>query len=303
MDIDHLEYFIRAAECGSMSRAANELFITSQALSKNIFVLEKELGFVLFERSNRGIELTEAGRVFLGYARSLTGLAREAVAQGRIAAGLEKPSLVLGTYRNASLVFLPRVVSLFYKKHPDIDVSFVNVPAFAEIDGALLDRRADAIMTIGNEHACKKGITYLALGHQRPRCCVAADDPLAHRESVRIEDLRGKTIVVVARNSMHWGKLLCKYVKEHEPSIRIVESVANDSGGMLMRKPNTVGMGIPLVTPSDWVDRANVLFEPPEGVPSRVSIDLAVRDPQNLAVRAFAELAHLVCLRDFSDGD
>ncbi len=64
MDIRGLKYFISAAECLNFTRAAKECFITQTAMSQHIANMEKELGFRLFRRNNRNVELTPAGRDF-----------------------------------------------------------------------------------------------------------------------------------------------------------------------------------------------------------------------------------------------
>ena len=64
MDIRGLKYFISAAECLNFTRAAKECFITQTAMSQHIANMEKELGFQLFRRNNRNVELTTAGRDF-----------------------------------------------------------------------------------------------------------------------------------------------------------------------------------------------------------------------------------------------
>ena len=62
MDIRGLRYFISAAECLNFTQAAKECFITQTAMSQHIANMEKELGFQLFRRNNRRVELTAAGR-------------------------------------------------------------------------------------------------------------------------------------------------------------------------------------------------------------------------------------------------
>ena len=64
MDIRGIKYFISAAECLNFTRAARECFITQTAMSQHIANMEKELGFQLFLRNNRNVELTPAGRDF-----------------------------------------------------------------------------------------------------------------------------------------------------------------------------------------------------------------------------------------------
>ncbi len=72
MNITNMRFFIKLAECGSLSRAAEALFISHQGLSKVIAAMEDELGCKLVSRSHAGVALTEDGKVFLEYARDIT---------------------------------------------------------------------------------------------------------------------------------------------------------------------------------------------------------------------------------------
>lgn len=71
MNITNMQFFIKLAECGSLSRAAEALFISHQGLSKIVTAMEDELGCKLVNRGHAGIELTEDGKVFLEYARDI----------------------------------------------------------------------------------------------------------------------------------------------------------------------------------------------------------------------------------------
>ena len=72
MTLQQLRYVIQIAQCGSISTAAQKLFITQPSLSKAVSDLEKEMGITIFSRSSRGICLTEDGSKFLSYARQVT---------------------------------------------------------------------------------------------------------------------------------------------------------------------------------------------------------------------------------------
>ncbi len=73
MNINQLKYVIEVAASSSMREAATKLFVTQPALSESIRELEDELGILIFERTNKGISVTEAGREFLNYAKSAVG--------------------------------------------------------------------------------------------------------------------------------------------------------------------------------------------------------------------------------------
>ncbi len=71
MELRQLRYFLAIAEHGTFSKAAGKVFVAQSALSHQLAQLEEELGARLFERSRRGVELTEAGTVFHTYATSI----------------------------------------------------------------------------------------------------------------------------------------------------------------------------------------------------------------------------------------
>lgn len=71
MTLTQLKYIITVADAGSMNEAAKELYISQPSLSQSVKELEKEIGVELFERSSRGVSITQEGDEFLGYARQV----------------------------------------------------------------------------------------------------------------------------------------------------------------------------------------------------------------------------------------
>ena len=71
MELRQLKYFLAVADCGSLSRAAHEVFVAQSALSKQIGELEQELGVLLLHRSRTGVAMTEAGKIFYVYAQAI----------------------------------------------------------------------------------------------------------------------------------------------------------------------------------------------------------------------------------------
>lgn len=91
MNLKHLHYFWAAATAGGVVRAGEQLHVSPQTLSGQIKLLEARLGCALFRKAGRGLELTEAGRVALGYADQIFALGAELEARIGKASGGEQP--------------------------------------------------------------------------------------------------------------------------------------------------------------------------------------------------------------------
>ena len=73
MNVNQLKYVLAIAASSSMREAATRLYVSQPALSASIRELEDELGILIFERSNKGIVLTDEGREFVIYAKKAVG--------------------------------------------------------------------------------------------------------------------------------------------------------------------------------------------------------------------------------------
>lgn len=152
MEIRQLRYFVRIADLGSVSRAAEALHVAQPALSQQIAQLEGELGQPLLVRRSTGVRMTEQGEVFYRHAQrilkelaDLPGAVQQAGSQpcGTVALGLPQST--------ASQYAMPLLAAL-RERHPAIEVEF-----FDEISGNLLQAvtrgRLDMAVLVNDEHA------------------------------------------------------------------------------------------------------------------------------------------------------
>ena len=107
MELRHLRYFVSVAELGSVSRAAEKLFIAQPALSAQIRQLEEELGVRLFVRLPRGVRLTQAGESFLGDAKAILARAQQATVRARERQSGQRATLRLGLVPSTTHSVLP----------------------------------------------------------------------------------------------------------------------------------------------------------------------------------------------------
>mgnify|MGYP001265994551 FL=1 len=123
MNIDHLKAFVETVQLSSISKAADQLHLTQPAVSLQLQSLESSIGYQLLFRSNRGVQLTEYGKVFYSYAQSFLTLwdnlqnDLKNIQDGKTAA------LQVGTCPAIGQYALPCAIYLFKQKFPQIRLS------------------------------------------------------------------------------------------------------------------------------------------------------------------------------------
>ena len=120
VELTPLRYFRAIAQHGHMTRAARALGVSQPALSAMLKKLEGEVGAELLHRTGRGVELTEAGRVFLQHAEDALRRADAGVQAVRELVGLERGSIRVGGGATATTYLLPPVVGAVRRKHPGL---------------------------------------------------------------------------------------------------------------------------------------------------------------------------------------
>lgn len=124
MNLNHLAILLAVAEEKSITKAADRLMISQPAVSKQIRILERNLGVQLLEREARKIRLTHAGQVLAGYGRKIFDLDAEAERAIREIRGLSRGRLAIGASTTIGTYLLPEVFVQFRKKHPRIETTF-----------------------------------------------------------------------------------------------------------------------------------------------------------------------------------
>lgn len=122
MELRHLRYFVILAEELHFGRAAERLHIAQPPLSQQIRQLEAELGFQLFHRTKRTVQLTEAGQIFLGQAQAILRQLEQAIQVGRQTSRGEFGQLVIGFVSSAAYNVLPPILRAFRSRVPGVSL-------------------------------------------------------------------------------------------------------------------------------------------------------------------------------------
>jgi DNA-binding transcriptional LysR family regulator len=134
MELRHLRYFVTVAEELHFGRAALRLHIQQPPLSRQIQLLEAELGFPLFERSRRRVELTPAGNALLGRARQVFDALEVAIHDARSASEGESGRLVIGYPSSLAYSGLTELLRAFRTRFPSVELSLRELSPGEQID-------------------------------------------------------------------------------------------------------------------------------------------------------------------------
>ncbi|WP_028923277.1 LysR family transcriptional regulator [Pseudonocardia acaciae] len=182
-----LEYFVAAADTGTMSGAAEGLLISQSAVSLAIAQLERALGAQLFLRHKaRGLSLTPAGTHLLVEARRLLEHAGELETSVRSLGQELSGRLTIGSFPTLTPFLMPRILRELPRRHPGVSISFRDGSA-AELQEWLLGGLCEVALTY--DIGIGPGIATISLYRMRPHILVAADHPLAAHPTVYLREV------------------------------------------------------------------------------------------------------------------
>ena len=194
MTLTQLRYVAKVAECGSITEAARQLYISQPSLSSAVRELEAELGIVIFNRSARGISLTPDGSEFLSYARQIleqTELVEQRYAHAR-------PSKRLFAISSQHYAF---VVNAFVRLLESVETDEYEMTLRESRTYEIIEDVAGYRSELGvlylssfNEKVLRKlmrenHLSYTPLFDARPHVFVSTSHPLAGDESVTLAQL------------------------------------------------------------------------------------------------------------------
>ncbi|RYY56985.1 MAG: LysR family transcriptional regulator, partial [Comamonadaceae bacterium] len=180
-----LQYVDAVARCGSIRGAADTLHVAASAVNRRIQDLEAELGTPIFERLPRGVRLTAAGELFIGYARRRSADLDHVRSQIEDLHGVRRGQVTLAASQALAPSFLPNAIVAFQDVHAGVGFD-VKVLDRERAVRAVAEFEADLALVFNPPDL--RGLRVLAQARQRTCAIVAPDHPLAGRASVRLKD-------------------------------------------------------------------------------------------------------------------
>lgn len=249
MTIKQLHYFIAVAETKSFTHAARNYFIAQTAMSQQISALEKELGFLLFHRTNRVVELTKAGSILYEKVRPLVLDLEKALEDASTAAGVQEQIFRIGIYDQAINRFLAPALKDFSQQEPDITPLLISDNYLRLLD-SVSNRKIDVLL-LGKQYYKPRAMltatelfSYKVLQYV---LAVPATSPLADLTSIQWQNLQGLSLIAYSPfREDQQGASLRAVLKEHSITANIVLSTQSIASALLYVE---AGMGCCLLPP------------------------------------------------------
>ena len=198
LSLNQLRAFYYTANSGSITRAADRLFITQPAVSLQIKALETQCGVLLFHRTKKTLQLTESGKRLYQVAIKIFSLVGEAERILSEESKFISDPLRIGSTKTLVRHFLAAYISRFRKAFPKIQIQ-VDEGSSEEMVKSLLENRNDlAIVGRLPYHEQLKAVPFI---QDELVLLAAPGHPLCSKENVCIEDLKGENLILREKGS------------------------------------------------------------------------------------------------------
>ncbi len=240
--LKQLRAFCYAVKYGTLTRAAEALYLSQPSVSLQLGALESELGCQLVERRRRRVTLTPQGQILYELARPLVegleGLDEEFVKQAR---GGGQSTLDIACGNSTIQYLLPDMVAEFRKQHDNVHMNLHNVTG---TDGMTLLRSDEVDFAVGSMVDVPHDVSYEPLYHFDPLLITPLDHPLAGKAEISLEDLSPFGLILPPKRLTTYRLVDLVFQKRKVPY-----HVAIEVGGWeVIKQYVAMGLGISIVT-------------------------------------------------------
>lgn len=196
MELRQLSYFVKAAEHEHVTQAAEELRVAQSAISRQIHLLEEELGTALFIRQGKGIKLTPFGIQFLPYALRIL---RQADRIKELAVDFRDPEqgmIRVGFPHSLGIYFVPKLLASFRKVAPSVRFELTQLRTQSLVN-QIRDRELDlAIVSSGRDPWSENDLTGIHLFDEPLRLILPSGHSLAGEESLSLRQVADEPFIL-----------------------------------------------------------------------------------------------------------
>jgi DNA-binding transcriptional LysR family regulator len=289
----HVELIAELYDCRSILKAAKRLSLTQPTVTKALQDVESTLGVKLFARSNRGLEPTAYGEIFVRHAKIVLAQLRHAAEELESLRAGYSGKVTVGTLLAASAGILPDAIALLKKQRPGVAISVV-VGTYDVLMPALLAGDLDMVLGRLPQEGRSRALVYEEF-YAEPICVVTRrGHPLARKRRLTLRDLANEAWLLPLPETDLRRQIERAFVEAGAPSPRnVIESVSILTNRVLLRKSDCVGV-MPYHVALDDVEQGLLAILPVKLKSIESPVGAILRAPGTLPPAASALLD---CLR------
>ncbi|TAL72083.1 MAG: LysR family transcriptional regulator [Rhodanobacter sp.] len=240
--LKQLRAFVATVKLGTLSRAAESLYLSQPSVSLQLQALERELGMALLERRRRRVNLTDAGEALYELARPLVEgwetLDRDFEAKVK---GLQAGKLVVAAGTSTIQYLLPDLVRRYRERYPAVHLQLANVTGK---DGLAMLREDKADFAVGSMLDVPNDIAWAPVHHYDPMLIAPRDHPLAAKEPLELQDLSPYGLILPPQRLSTYRLVDLVFQQNQVPY-----KVAIEVGGWdVIKEYVALGLGVSIVT-------------------------------------------------------
>lgn len=199
-DYTKVLYFIKVAECGNISRAAEELFVSQPSLSRHIGRMEDEIGLELFSRTKRGMELTEDGKLYYDQCKKLERAFDEYYNAISLIRGHVVGELKIG-YQSMTKKIVTDINAKVHEQYPLIRMFNVRQSKENFVDGLISGELDLAFLYEHEIDQREQKLESVHITSFQKMLVVSKKHPLAAREKIHIRELEKEYFIQTSRET------------------------------------------------------------------------------------------------------
>lgn len=223
-----IEYFIAVARSLNFTDAAKSMYVSQPSLSKQIALLEKEIGVQLFNRSTRGVRLTPAGAVLYKELGNVLETIHNAIEKSSKKDLGEEGFITIGCLDSMDLDnFLPPIIKFFKERHKGINIIFER-HSFKKLREKLMSNNLDIIFTLSFEIDDSLDLVYDTVFKSSSSIVMSLTNPLSIKEKLTLSDIKDEEFVFISRDESPKGfDGIISLCREHGFTPNIIKQLPN----------------------------------------------------------------------------
>lgn len=290
MELRHLRYFLAVAEELHFGRAAKRVHISQPPLSQQIQQLEKEIGFQLFKRTRKSVQLTDAGKVFQKEVYSVFECLEKGTLKARLASRGEAGWLSVGFIGSSTYVILPAIIREFREKYPEVELVLQEIQS-SDQNQALREGRIH--VSFARFPKPESGLIFETIYKEHLVAALPSSFPLTGKKILKLSDIAPEPFILFPHQPSAHADYTLQVFSNLGLTPNIIQTVEEMHTALGLV---AAGLGVTLVPSSmQKTRREGIVYLKLENPEPVLEMKMGYRkDEESPVLSRFIEIVHLV---------